>query len=361
MKKKFKWWLIPLCVAGVPVIAFGIYAAVIFARYYRIEDNVPLISTGRAESKAKTGEEYTAVTYNIGFGAYTPDYSFFMDGGKYSRAFSKESVIECTEGVAQTAFSFDPDIVFFQEVDTDADRSYHVDQVPLIMETFASSAYDEVFAVNYHSDYLFYPFHEPIGASDSGIFTLSRFDVTSAVRRSLPIAAGPKKIVDLDRCYSVTRCPVENGRELVIINTHLSAYGTDQANGNAQLQMIFDDMAAEYEKGNYVICGGDFNHDFTGDSREKLNPGTDRIYSWCQPFPESMLPEGFTMCRDYEGELIGTTRYADIPYDPAASFTVTIDGFIASDNIRCGKVKILDNGYIYSDHLPVIMTFELEE
>ena len=34
---------------------------------------------------------------------------------------------------------------------------------------------------------------------------------------------------------------------------------------------LFEDMAAEYQKGNYVICGGDFNHDFTGDSSQKLN------------------------------------------------------------------------------------------
>ena len=60
-----------------------------------------------------------------------------------------------------------------------------------------------------------------------------------------------------------SRIPVEDGKELILIDQHLSAYGTDAAQGNAQLEMLFADMKAEYDKGNYVICGGDFNHDFT--------------------------------------------------------------------------------------------------
>lgn len=39
-------------------------------------------------------KEYSALTYNIGFGAYTPDFSFFMDGGKFSWAKSKDSVLK---------------------------------------------------------------------------------------------------------------------------------------------------------------------------------------------------------------------------------------------------------------------------
>ena len=44
------------------------------------------------------GTEYTALTYNIGFGAYTPDFSFFMDGGESSWAKSKESVLDTVQG-----------------------------------------------------------------------------------------------------------------------------------------------------------------------------------------------------------------------------------------------------------------------
>ena len=33
------------------------------------------------------------------------------------------------------------------------------------------------------------------------------------------------------------------------------------------------EVSAEYQKGNYCVCGGDFNHDFTGDSTLVLGGG----------------------------------------------------------------------------------------
>ena len=119
-----------------------------------------------------------------------------MDGGKESRARSKESVLECVNGSAQNALSFDPDIVLFQEVDTDSTRSWHVNQKEIIRTAFDQTGnWDSVFAQNYHSAYLMYPLNKPHG-------TLSRMDITSSLRRSLPIATSFKKILDLDRCYN---------------------------------------------------------------------------------------------------------------------------------------------------------------
>ena len=358
--KKFKWWKIPLFIVILAVLVAGSYVAYVFISYSRIEDNVELETGGTAEDSIKTGEEYTIVTYNIGFGAYTPDFTFFMDGGSESRAESAQSVKKCTNGVSDTALSYDPELVLFQEVDVDSTRSHHIDQTAMINESFAKAgAYDNVFAMNYDSVYLFYPVTEPHGASKSGLLTESAFNISSSLRRSLPVADGFKKILDLDRCYNITRIPAENGRELVLINTHLSAYGTEAGQGNAQLEMIFADMKAEYDKGNYVICGGDFNHDFTGNSREKLNPGTDSDFSWCQPFPDKIIPEGFSKCTDYADGLVATTRNTDIPYSEK-SFTVTLDGFIVSDNIDCTYVQNIDTGFEYTDHNPVVMRFILK-
>ncbi len=342
------------------ILAAGAYLAYVFLSYDRIDDNVPLEVRGSAAETAAVDREYTIVSYNIGFGAYTADFTFFMDGGKESRARSEESVRECVGGTAETALSFEPDIVLFQEVDTDATRSHHVDEAAQIIDAFdAAGSFDSVFAQNYHSAYLMYPLPQPIGASESGLLTLSRADITSSLRRSLPIAEGVKKILDLDRCYSISRIPTDDGKELVLFNVHTSAYGTDAAQGNAQMEMLFGDLKAEYEKGNYVVCGGDFNHDFTGDSREYFNPGTDRIYSWCQPFPAELIPEGFSRCTDYSEGMVDSTRYTDIPYSED-SFIVILDGFIVSDNVTCSYVQNIDTGYKYTDHNPVVMKFRLK-
>ena len=113
---------------------------------------------------------------------------------------------------------------------------------------------------------------------------MSDYPVTSSVRRSLPIQSGLAKFFDLDRCYSISRLPAADGKELVLINFHLSAYTTDPTVAEAQLAMMYEDMTAEYEAGNYVICGGDFNKDLLGDSSEVFGvSGED--YSWAQPFP----------------------------------------------------------------------------
>ncbi len=359
-KKKFKWWKIPLWIILIVILVAGGYVAYVFLSYSRIEDNLALQPEGSSGEVAKVGEEYTIVSYNLGFGAYTDDFTFFMDEGKESRARSKDSVINCINNTTDTALSFNPDIVLFQEVDIGSTRSFQVEQRNIINDKFAAAGtYDNVFAQNYNSAYLMYPITKPHGASKSGILTESRFDITSALRRSLPIATGFKKVLDLDRCYSISRIPVEDGKELVLINQHLSAYGTDAVQGNAQLEMLFEDMKAEYDKGNYVICGGDFNHDFTVGSKEYFNPGTDKTYTWCEPFPDDIIPDGFTKCTNYAEGMIPSTRYTNEPYVPGKSFTVILDGFIVSDNITCKYVQNIDEAFKYTDHNPVVMKFEL--
>lgn len=359
--RKLKWWKIPLWLILIIILIAGGYVAYVFLTYSRIEDNQTLSPEGSSTEEAKLDEEYTITTLNVGFGAYTDDFTFFMDEGEESRARSEESVINCINDSASTALAYEPDIALFQEVDTGSTRSYQVEERTLINDAFAENGtYDSLFAVNYHSAYLMYPITEPHGASNSGILTESRFDITSGLRRSLPIATGFKKILDLDRCYSIARIPVENGKELVIFNQHLSAYGTDAAQGNAQLEMLLGDMKQEYDKGNYVICGGDFNHDFTVDSKEYFNPGTDKTYTWCEPFPDDIIPEHFCKCTDYADGMIATTRYTNEPYSEN-SFTVILDGFIVSDNVRCNYVQNIDRAFKCTDHNPVVMRFELVE
>lgn len=358
-KKKFKIWKIPVYLIIAVILAVAAYVAYVFLTYSRIEDNLALEVEGTADEVASVGEKYKIVTYNIGYGANMADYTFFMDGGKESRARSKESVIECITGTAETALSFDPDIVLFQEADTDSTRSYHVDETDMIKDIFAKHGdYDSVFAENYHSAYLMYPPTDPIGASYSGLITESRLGITSALRRSLPIATDFNKLLDLDRCYSIMRIPTDNGKELVVINTHLSAYGTDAAQGSAQLEMLFSDMKAEYEKGNYVICGGDYNHDFTTTSKKYFNPDVEASLSWTEPFPDDAIPAGLSKCTDYTGDLVPTARHTNEPYNEN-SLTIILDGFIISDNVTPLLVENVDKAFKYTDHNPVVMEFVL--
>ena len=343
---------------AVLLIAVSYLCYVVFS-YSRIEDNMVIDTININENSAvKVGESYTALTQNIGFGAYTADFTFFMDGGKESWAKSEQSVKDCINAAADKVESFNPDFILFQEIDFDSTRSFHIDQKQILIDKF--NEYNNSFAVNYHSAFLFYPFNQPHGASNSGILTLSKYNITSALRRSLPISESFSKFLDLDRCYSVSRVPVENGKELVIYNVHLSAYGSNDEIRTAQMTMLFNDMKAEYEKGNYCLCGGDFNHDFTGDSTQKLNGGQNVDFGWAQPFPDDLLPECINKCDYYSDDtLIPTCRNCDIPYEEG-NFTIIVDGFLVTENVEAVLVKNIKTDFVYSDHNPVYLEFILK-
>ncbi|MCR5649571.1 MAG: endonuclease/exonuclease/phosphatase family protein [Lachnospiraceae bacterium] len=348
-----------IVIAAVLLTAIS-YVAYVFISYSRIPDMQPLDTYGKpSEDAVTTGTEYTIVTQNCGFGAYDQDFTFFMDGGKQSWADDKETVIKDTDLASEEILSHDPDFILLQEVDTDSTRSYHVNQV----ERFASSfeGFCSVFSMNYHSAFLMYPPLQPHGKSNSGILTLSKTGITSSMRRSLPISEGFSKILDLDRCYSVSRIPVDNGKEFILYNIHASAYGGSDTVRTGQMTMLLNDMKSEYDKGNYCLCGGDFNHDFPGNSRSWFGSGVMDSVGWAHPFPVDLIPEGISQCLDYDDDRhIATCRNCDVPYGPDCQ-TVVVDGFLISDNISCTELHNIDAAFIYSDHNPVEMKFELKD
>ncbi len=90
----------------------------------------------------QVGQTYTASTYNIIFGAYTPDYTFFMDvmarnvGTHGRKAVSRNSdVVLYTTTVPPEHCFFSsnggtaPDFLFFSMIDTSSGQSWHANQV----------------------------------------------------------------------------------------------------------------------------------------------------------------------------------------------------------------------------------------
>lgn len=356
MKRLVKFILCILLVLVLVVAGYVIYALL---AYHRLEDRLELtVENEETLPAASVGETYTILSYNVGFGAYSADYSFFMDGGTESRAYSQEAVQQNLEGVAGVLKQVDPDFALLQEVDTDSTRSYHVDEASLLRQALPDRA--SVFAQNYDSPYLFWPLTEPHGKSRSGLLTLSRYGVDSALRRSLPVESGLRKFLDLDRCYAVLRLPLDNGKTLCLYNIHLSAYTADGTIATEQLQQLFADMQSEYAAGNYVVCGGDFNKDLLGDSSAVFGvSGED--YTWAQSFPEELIPEGFSLEAPLNADSpVPSCRNADKPYDPQTAFVLTVDGFLVSDNVSVVQTGVQDTGFAWSDHNPVWMTFVLQ-
>ena len=365
MKKALKITGITLLTLLIALIVAALcYVLYVVIEYDRIEDNLQLeVSAGNVRESAQKGREYSIVTYNIGFGAYSPEYSFFLDSGEmldgtqvtgiYAKGLSKEDVQKNTDGAVATLKGLDADFYFVQEVDVDGDRSYHIDQLAALREALGG---DGTFAENFHSAYLLYPFNDPHGKNTAGIATFSKVKINSAVRRSYPVDTGFAKFFDLDRCFSVHRLSVEGGKELVLINSHMSAYDEGGTIRAQQLEMLNEVMAEEYAKGNYVIVGGDFNHELA-DSFGTF-PSEQKQPTWAYKLTSEDLTEGFTVAASKEGT--GTCRAAEIPYEEGVNYLTVLDGFLVSSNVEVKTVRNVDTGFAYSDHNPVQMTFVLK-
>lgn len=343
------------------VIGYVCYVAI---SYDRIPDNQTLEIENNTSLAVQTGKEYTIATYNVGFGAYNHAFSFFMDSGvmkdgtkvtgKNSKAASKEVVLENINGSAQLIADGDYDFVLLQEVDIDSTRSYHVDQNAIFNSTFGAEMSRNL-GICYDSAFLFYPITDPHGKSLTGLASYSKYQMASALRRQYPLATDFSKYFDLDRCFVVTRYALENGKELVVVNSHMSAYDEGGTIRQQQLETLNAFLTQEKEKGNYVIVGGDFNHDIA--ASDGLFETQQKRPDWVFSLSDDDLAEGFSFAASTNAP---TCRSTDIPYEKGVNYSVVLDGFIVSDNVTVVGCVNIDNDFLYSDHNPATMTFVLQ-
>ena len=115
MKKAVRYTAIILIILALMLAGYVIY---VFTAYERLPDKLTLEvnKTEGEEMMLVSGQPYTVMTYNIGFGAYLPEYSFFMDGGKSSWGKDADSVTAAVCGAAGVINDADPDFVLLQEV-----------------------------------------------------------------------------------------------------------------------------------------------------------------------------------------------------------------------------------------------------
>lgn len=347
-----------LCVGG--------YLLYLEVTYYRIDDKVSLkTQNNRHTDQLQAGQSYTLTTYNIGFGAYEPTYSFFMDTGKmkdgdktrgkYSRAYSRERELANTKGSIRTLMNLDCDFYFVQEADVKATRSYEVNQVQMLQNSLKD--YGSIYTSAFHSAYLFYPLTEPHGKTESGLVTFSRYPVTKNIRYQFPVTKNPiVKFTDLDRCFTASYLKVDTKRDLVLVNLHMSAYDKGGVIRQKQLKRLNEFLKSEAEEGNYVIAGGDFNHDIAG-SKDLYESGQE-IPEWIYQLSDSDLAEGYSFVIPENLGEVASCRGADIPYQKNVTYTAVVDGFLVSDNVKATST-VISTGFAYSDHQPVKLTFSL--
>lgn len=372
-------------ILGVIILIVGGYVGYVLLSYSRIGDKKLEVTGTATKEVVNTGDELVITTYNIGFGAYSQDYTFFLDTGydengnptcgTSSTAKSYDDVVFNTNGAIKAVKDQNPDFALFQEVDTKSTRSYHVNQDKAIVDSFAG--YSHTHAVNFHTAFLPYPLYDMHGKVNAGLTTMSRYTILEAERKQYTIADDFSKLFDLDRCFSVQKMKVNNSKELYVINSHMSAYDEGGKIREAQMKELNDFLSLCKEIGAYVVIGGDFNHDLlTYNPDFSYNTSTSRPFNMTKKTPDwiSYLfnEEGKAPFIDGYSVVINdnnpTCRNNDIEWDPKTSFVTAVDGFIVSDNISVESVEVIQtkngkkgiDGFAYSDHEPVKMTFKLQ-
>lgn len=321
-------------------------------REYRPEA-VENIEASQGSLTLQAGDSFTILTYNTGYAALSKDEDFFMDGGSKVRPDSKTLVEDNLTGISDILKEQDADIYFLQEVDRDAKRSYYIDEMDYYENALDMEG---MYACNFKCDYVPYPF-PTIGKVDAGLVTMTDYTVSEASRIALPESfTWPLKTCNLKRCMLETRIPIEGSdKELVLINFHLEAY--DSGEGKiAQSKMLAEKLQEEYDKGNYVIAGGDFNQTFEGMDTYPLIDTANWVPGL---IGKDDIPAAFSFA---VSDNVPSCRLLNGPYSGSydTSQVYVLDGFIVSDNLTIDSVTNIDTNFAYSDHQPVRLEVTLK-
>lgn len=295
---------------------------------------------------------YSALTWNIGYAGLGAEMDFFYDGGKMGRD-TKENVENNLVDIVRLLERNDSiDFILLQEVDQRSKRTYKMNQVDMLGGVLSSKY--SFSCLNYNVNYVPIPLLKPMGKVKSGLLSLSSYIPTSTIRYAFPGSySWPKSIFMLDRCFMVQRFSLPAGKELLVINTHNSAYDNGSMR-KAEIEYLRNVLLEEEAKGNYIIVGGDWNqcppnfkNKFTGHVFDAENLSF---------IPEGYPAEGWTFSYDCKTP---TNRRVKASYEKGKTSVTLIDFYLSSPGIEVLHTKVLDLDFKSSDHQPVVIQFRL--
>lgn len=344
----------------IAVLVLGFIGLILYAKASEYKPNdKELLAQPDKPSLLNDSLTLSFLTWNIGYAGLDKDMDFFKDGG--TKVITSEN--NCRENVSKIEDFLirndTIDFIYIQEIDRDSKRSYRIDEYENISKKLPG--YKPFFAKNYDVFFVPAPLTKPMGKVVSGIATYSKFIPESSTRYSLPGDFGfPTQLFYLNRCFMANRYRIENGKELVLINTHNEAFDEGGNIRKAQMERLKEFVLNEYNSGNYVIVGGDWNQyppDFKPAFPE--NKGfTGRIGNFYLMGIESdYMPGEWKWIYDPTTPSVRTLLAA---YDPATTPTSVCDIFLISPNIESISVKCHYLGFTNSDHNPVIIQVKLK-
>ena len=379
-KPKPLWLKITIAVVSVIIgcgAIFGAYLGYLQSGHNRVYDWKYLqIVNKNKNNTVMLNTTLDCITYNMSYGIMDPDFTYYKAENKMangsstkggsSRATNKDRVIINANGSAELVgkgVNSSVDFILFQDIDVDSTRSYYVDQKEILTNSLSSMA--GVFAETGSSNYVVSPISSPLGRTDSRMATFSDKYISFRIRYSLPSNSEfMTKYGTNDNCVILTRFKTTGSSMLSIINVNVGIY-EDEDIRQKDLEALLKIMDYELNtKGNYCLVGGSFGYLLNGTDGEFLN--NMQSPSWSKNLPDTFNADvlngiGYSIARDEVAidQSIGTVRDMSVSYSKGGSFEAIVDGFIVSKNISVDNVSVIDNGYLYSSHNPVKISFRL--
>lgn len=346
MKRFVKWML---RIAAILVVIFGIFLALMTYFAYNPAEREVIHTNSKVQPYSL--DTLRILSWNIGYAGLDKDMDFFMDGGNRMRQTEDQTVENLDAAISFLRHYQDVDFYLLQEVDIKSRRSYKVDELSAI--ALALKSHLTFFALNYKVELVPVPITNPMGVVESGIVSFSKYNPYQVVRHSYPSSESwPMRIFNLRRCFISLRIPLTSGSELVLVNTHNSAYD-DGSQRQQEMSYLRNYLLAEEKKGNYVIVGGDWNQTPPGYPQSK---GTE--YFRPLAIDSTYMPSGWQWFYD---SATPSNRFLDSKYQAGITQTTILDFFLCSPEVRCIDVKTINLEFEHSDHNPVLLTVVLDK
>ncbi len=339
---------------GFLIILFGSFLGFISLSDYDPPVFIPIEINKNNPSQIELDTTFSIISWNLGYNGLGKEMDFFYDGGRQVRANEKLSSKYLTSNFAFIKSLNANDFWFFQEVDQQSKRSYFVDQQKKLVELLDN--YNSCFAKNYDVSWVPVPIIKPMGKVKAGMMTFSKYAPIETSRYAYPnIAAWPDNLFLLDRGFILTRLLLPNQKHLVLMNTHNSYYVNNDSLKEIELDIIREKMLEEFNAGNYVIAGGDWNRlpvNFKNFFRGNLN----QLQESVPIFTEKFLTEDWKWACD---TMLYSNRDLISVYDENSKKSV-IDYFIVSPNIEVVENYVFPLNFENADHNPVYLKFKLK-
>ncbi len=313
------------------------------------------------------------MTWNIRF-ACGAEILWFGDACGSRTILRKKEVSDNLDRLIEEINRIKPDILLLQEVDIKAKRTAYIDQMKYIMDrTYFGDGY---YATNWNSQFIA---SDGIGRLDEGNAILSVWPLSDGNLFPLPL----RNDLDALTKYFYVRetvmsalATMPDGKAFYVVNTHLSAFSTDDTKYRQLLRYIdiCDSLSAT---GMPLVTGGDFNllppnSDKTDYCDADICPGEHFHATGDDPLHKdgsNYLPEitwTNNLYDKYEPSLpldaykVNQQSYFTHATDPTIFWDRTLDYLFANRSFVPNSHKAWQELRVHSDHAPVTALWVLK-